>query len=436
MTGVQTCALPIFNLDVLDSQKQICRLLGKEINLNSPSQLLAALQDSGISIENTQEDTLKQLKGKYKIISLILEYRKKIKLLNTYLKGLPRHIKPSTGRVHTSYNQVLTAGRISSSSPNLQQLPKSKRAKELIRGSLIASPGYKLVSIDYSQMELRVLAHFSQEPELIRAYLEGEDIHQKTADLVNIPRQQAKIVNFGIIYGMTPVGLASTLEIPEEEAENFIERYFKAYPEVKAWKLKTVNKARKEGFVETISGRKRALPGLNDSTPWKRRAAEREAVNTVIQGSAADIMKKALVQVAEAMEIFGEKVRLLLPVHDELLIEVKESLVSEVVPIIMKIMASAWRLKVPLEVEAEVGDNWGDMKKFQPSSAIVQIEVYKIILGIIRKIEKQYGTAKLGEILAETAKHGISKKRISIALEQLRAEGTIYEPKIEEFRRV
>ncbi len=259
------------NLDVLDSQKQICRLLGKEINLNSPSQLLAALQDFGISIENTQEDTLKQLKGKYKIISLILEYRKKIKLLNTYLKGLPRHIKPSTGRVHTSYNQLLTAGRISSSSPNLQQLPKSKRAKELIRGSLIASPGYKLVSIDYSQMELRVLAHFSQEPELIRAYLEGEDIHQKTADLVNIPRQQAKIVNFGIIYGMTPVGLASTLEIPEEEAEDFIERYFKAYPEVKAWKLKTVNKARKEGFVETISGRKRALPGLNDSTFWKRR---------------------------------------------------------------------------------------------------------------------------------------------------------------------
>ncbi len=430
MTGVQTCALPIYY------QKQILRLLGKEINLNSPSQLLAALQDSGISIENTQEDTLKQLKGEYKIISLILEYREKAKLLNTYLKGLPKHIKPSTGRVHTSYNQLLVSGRISSLSPNLQQLPKSKGAKELIRGALIASPGYKLVSIDYSQMELRVLAHFSQDPELLKAYLEGEDIHQKTADLVNIPRQQAKIVNFGIIYGMTPVGLASTLEISEKKAENFIEKYFYAYPGVKSWKYKIIKTVGEEGFITTLSGRKRFFPGLNSNNFGERKAAEREAVNTVIQGSSADIMKKALVQVAEAVEIYGERVRLLLPVHDELLIEVKESLVSEVVPIIMKIMASAWRLRVPLEVEAEVGDNWGDMKKFQPSSAIVQIEVYKIILGIIRKIEKQYGTAKLGEILAETAKHGISKKRISIALEQLRAEGTIYEPKIEEFRRV
>ncbi len=147
-------------------------------------------------------------------------------------------------------------------------------------------------------------------------------------------------------------------------------------------------------------------------------------------------MKKALVQVAEAVEVYGEKVRLLLPVHDELLIEVKESLISEVVPVIMKIMASVWRLKVPLEVEAEVGDNWGDMKEFQPSSAIVQTEVYKTILGIIRKIEKQYGTAKLSEILAETEKHGISQKRIGVALEQLKAKGAIYEPKIQEFRSV
>ncbi|HEC98065.1 MAG TPA: hypothetical protein ENI58_07955 [Nitrospirae bacterium] len=215
-----------------------------------------------------------------------------------------------------------------------------------------------------------------------------------------------------------------------------MERYFKAYPEVKAWKLKTINKVRKDGFVTTLSDRKRFFPGLNSNNFGERKAAEREAVNTVIQGSAADIMKKALVQVAEAMEVYGEKVRLLLPVHDELLIEVKESLVSEVVPVIMKIMASVWRLKVPLEVEAEVGDNWGDMKEFQPSSTVVQTEVYKIILGIIRKIEKRYGTAKLDEILAETAKHGINKKRIGVALEQLKAEGAIYEPKNDEFRSV
>ena len=350
-------------LDISKSQKQIYKLLETEINLNSPAQLLATLRKRGIKINDTQKRTLKELREDYKVISLILKFREQAKLLHTYLEGLPKYIK-STGKVYTTFRQIIDTGRMSSTKPNLQQLPV-KTGKTIVRGAVTTSKGYKLVSFDYNQMELRVLTHYSQEPELIKAYLNGEDIHQKTMDLVGIPRLQAKTVNFGVVYGMTSKGLANNLEISVVEAEKFISKYFKAYPKVKSWKHDIIQKARQEKLVKTISGRKRILYELTSPNIQQRMAAEREAVNTIIQGSAADIMKQALIDVSKETIIYKDRVRLLLPVHDELLVEIKEDMLSKVIPIIIKSMSSAWELRVPLVVEAKVGDNWGEMEEFQ-----------------------------------------------------------------------
>ncbi len=365
-----------------DVERQIHELAGHEFNINSPKQLQEILfvrlklpqkkktrKKTGYS---TDVEVLKELAHHHPLPRKILEYRNLSKLKSTYVDGLKRMLDPETGRVHTSFNQTVTAtGRLSSSDPNLQNIPVRTEEGRRIRALFTAPEGYFLLSADYSQIDLRVLAHYSRDPALVDAFRKGEDIHTRTASeifgvvpglVTSDMRRAAKTVNFGIIYGMSPYGLAKELDIPRKMAGEFIEKYFERYAGVKTYMEEIIREARTNGYVTTLLGRRRYIPDLNSRVRTVREFSERTAINTPIQGSAADIIKLAMLHVDENLKILDDKARILLQVHDELVLEVPESMIGEVSSMVTKTMESVVELRVPLKVNASWGRNWAELK--------------------------------------------------------------------------
>jgi DNA polymerase-1 len=297
-----------------------------------------------------------------------MEYREMEKLRGTYVDALPQLVNPRTGRIHTSFNQTVAAtGRLSSSDPNLQNIPIRTPMGREIRKGFIPDPGYVLLAVDYSQIELRILAHFSGDEPLVRAFREGIDVHRQTAAVVfDIPieqvsaeqRAQAKTINFATLYGQGPFALAQQLGISRDEAKAFIAAYFERFKGVRGYLDKMVATAHEKGYVETLLGRRRFIPELQ-SRNWNiKQFGERVAQNTPIQGTAADLIKKAMIDVDRALEASDWGARLLLTVHDELLFEVPEDRVDDVRPAVVELMQDAMKLEVPIDVDWGVGNNW------------------------------------------------------------------------------
>ncbi|AWG85368.1 DNA polymerase I [Vibrio parahaemolyticus] len=350
----------------------------QEFNMNSPKQLQAILfEKMGLPIvkktpsgtPSTNEEVLQELALDYPLPKLILEYRGLAKLKSTYTDKLPKMINPSTGRVHTSYHQAVTAtGRLSSTDPNLQNIPIRNEEGRRIRQAFVAPAGYKVLAVDYSQIELRIMAHLSGDQALLDAFRDGKDIHAATAaEIMGVSidqvsseqRRRAKAVNFGLIYGMSAFGLAKQLGIPRGEAQAYMDKYFERYPGVMQYMEDTRSAAADKGYVETIFGRRLHLPEIKSRNGMRRKAAERAAINAPMQGTAADIIKKAMLLVDQWIQEEGNgRVKLLMQVHDELVFEVEESSLSEIESKVQKLMESAAELKVPLVAEAGHGDNW------------------------------------------------------------------------------
>ncbi|EGQ8004097.1 DNA polymerase I [Vibrio parahaemolyticus] len=350
----------------------------QEFNMNSPKQLQAILfEKMGLPIvkktpsgtPSTNEEVLQELALDYPLPKLILEYRGLAKLKSTYTDKLPKMINPSTGRVHTSYHQAVTAtGRLSSTDPNLQNIPIRNEEGRRIRQAFVAPAGYKILAVDYSQIELRIMAHLSGDQALLDAFRDGKDIHAATAaEIMGVSidqvsseqRRRAKAVNFGLIYGMSAFGLAKQLGIPRGEAQAYMDKYFERYPGVMQYMEDTRSAAADKGYVETIFGRRLHLPEIKSRNGMRRKAAERAAINAPMQGTAADIIKKAMLLVDQWIQEEGNgRVKLLMQVHDELVFEVEESSLSEIESKVQKLMESAAELKVPLVADAGHGDNW------------------------------------------------------------------------------
>ncbi|MFO7959296.1 MAG: DNA polymerase I [Candidatus Brocadiia bacterium] len=355
---------------------------GEEFNVNSPQQLSTILFEklgcptprnarttTGYS---TASDILTDLKDEFPIAQHVLEYRELSKLQSTYAEALLEIVNPETGRIHASFNQTVTAtGRLSSSDPNLQNIPVRTPLGRRIRQAFV--PGDEdmvLISADYSQVELRIMAHCSGDPTLRRAFREDRDIHRFVAAQVNgVPeeevtsqmRQRAKAVNFGIIYGVSPYGLSRQIDVSQQEAQEFIDQYFERYPRVKEFIGQTIDSARRNGYARTLAGRKRIIEGIRSSGAT-RSAAERIAVNTVIQGSAADLIKRAMIRIHQELPSVSERSRMLLQIHDELVFEVPEADVDEVRRYVTDEMKGALDLDVPLKVDTGIGKNWADVK--------------------------------------------------------------------------
>ncbi len=363
-------------------EARIYELAGHPFNISSTRQLATVLFDelglpkvrrtaTGYS---TDVSVLEELKDKHPIIEVILEYRQLEKLKSTYVDALPSLVDPSSGRVHTSFNQTsTTTGRLSSSDPNLQNIPVRTELGRRIRGAFVAPEGFWLLGCDYSQVELRLLAHLSQDPELLGAFYRDEDVHASTAaaiygiPLAEVTPQQralAKTINFGLMYGMGDYGLSSRTDLTVSEARMFIEAYFKRFSRVKEYLENTVRQAREKGYVETILGRRRYFPELLSSAAnvALRRAAERAAVNMPVQGSAADIMKLAMIRLDRQLRERQFRARMVLQVHDELVLEVPEDELAEVKALVVDVMENAYKLSVPLKVQASVGKTWMEMK--------------------------------------------------------------------------
>ena len=350
----------------------------QEFNMNSPKQLQVILfEKMGLPVvkktpsgtPSTNEEVLQELALDYPLPKLILEYRGLAKLKSTYTDKLPKMINSQTGRVHTSYHQAVTAtGRLSSTDPNLQNIPIRNEQGRRIRQAFIASPGYKIMAVDYSQIELRIMAHLSGDKALLDAFKQGKDIHSATAaEIIGVDieqvsaeqRRRAKAVNFGLIYGMSAFGLAKQLGIARNEAQQYMDTYFERYPGVMQYMEDTRSTAAEKGYVETLLGRRLYLPEIKSRNGIRRKAAERAAINAPMQGTAADIIKKAMLLVDEWIEEHGEgRVKLLMQVHDELVFEVKESVLTEIESKVQELMESAASLNVPLVAEAGHGDNW------------------------------------------------------------------------------
>ncbi|EKN4605510.1 DNA polymerase I [Vibrio parahaemolyticus] len=350
----------------------------QEFNMNSPKQLQAILfEKMGLPVvkktpsgtPSTNEEVLQELALDYPLPKLILEYRGLAKLKSTYTDKLPKMINPSTGRVHTSYHQAVTAtGRLSSTDPNLQNIPIRNEEGRRIRQAFVAPAGYKVLAVDYSQIELRIMAHLSGDQALLDAFRDGKDIHAATAaEIMGVSidqvsseqRRRAKAVNFGLIYGMSAFGLAKQLGIPRGEAQAYMDKYFERYPGVMQYMEDTRSAAADKGYVETIFGRRLHLPEIKSRNGMRRKAAERAAINAPMQGTAADIIKKAMLLVDQWIQEEGNgRVKLLMQVHDELVFEVEESSLSEIESKVQKLMESAAELKVPLVAEAGHGDSW------------------------------------------------------------------------------
>lgn len=365
-------------------EKKIYDISGKSFNMNSPAQLKEVLfDDLGISTEginktktgfSTAASELDKLKDKHEIISLIRQHRELSKLLNTYIHSLPELVNPDTGRVHTSFNQTITAtGRLSSTDPNLQNIPARTELGQKIRKAFKAEQGYELVSLDYSQIELRLAAHLSGDKKMIDFFKKGEDIHSATAAAINEiepeevtkeMRREAKAVNFGILYGQGPYGLSQSADIPFGRAKSFIEEYFKVFKGVKEYIDKSIEKAREKGYAETMFGRKRFIPEINSSVGQVKAGAERIAINMPLQGTNADMIKKAMIEIQDRIDNDWEgEVRMLVQVHDELLFEIKKERTEKIAKEISKIMKGKLKLKVPIVVDIEAGDNWGEIKR-------------------------------------------------------------------------
>ena len=360
-------------------EKEIYALAGEEFNINSPKQLGVVLFEH-LSLPNgkktktgysTAADVLEKLAPDYPIVSKILEYRQLSKLKSTYADGLAVYIQDDQ-RIHGKFNQTITAtGRISSTEPNLQNIPIRMELGRLIRKVFIPEDGYVFVDADYSQIELRVLAHCSGDKELIQAYREAQDIHRITAsqvfhtpfeEVTDLQRRNAKAVNFGIVYGISSFGLSQDLSITRKEAQEYIERYFETYPGIKKFLDDAVAHAKENGYVATMFGRRRPIPELSSSNFMQRQFGERIAMNSPIQGAAADIMKIAMIAVDKELKNRKMKSRLVLQVHDELLIEAWKEELEEVKEILKKGMEGAASLEVPLEVDMHVGANWYEAK--------------------------------------------------------------------------
>jgi len=365
--------------ELLRLEKEIYGSVGHQFNINSPQQLGKVLFEdlrlpqsrrtkTGYS---TEASVMEALRGVHPVIEFMLEYRQLSKLKSTYVDALPVLINRKTGRVHTSFNQTgTTTGRLSSSDPNLQNIPIRSEMGNKIRKAIIAPPGAYLLSADYSQIDLRVLAHLSQDPGLIAAFAQDEDIHATTASKIfNIPggavttemRRNAKTVNFGVIYGMSDYGLEQATKLSREEAAQFIALYFEKYPKVKEYLEATKEQARKLGYVQTVLGRRRFLPETNSANRMVREGAERMAINAPVQGSSADIIKIAMINLYREVEKRNLKSKMLLQIHDELLFEVPEQEVKEMKSLVGELMPRAYELCVPVKIDIKLGKNWAEM---------------------------------------------------------------------------
>jgi len=365
---------------LLKLETEIYDSVGHRFNINSPQQLSFILFEElklpparktkgGYS---TGASVLEELRGVHPIIEFILDYRQLAKLKSTYIDALPGLINPKTGRVHTSFNQTRTAtGRLSSSEPNLQNIPVRGEVGREVRQAFIAPAGSRLLAGDYSQIDLRVLAHLSQDSSLLNAFRRDEDIHTATAaQLFSVAapqvtpdmRRLAKTVNFGVIYGMSEYGLEQATELSREEAAQFITSYFGKYPEVKQYLESTKQQARESGYVQTLLGRKRFIPEINSPNRQVREAAERMAINMPVQGTSADIIKVAMINLYREMDKRQLKSKLLLQVHDELIFEVPQEELETMRQLVPQIMSTALALSIPLKVDIKTGNNWGEME--------------------------------------------------------------------------
>jgi DNA polymerase-1 len=370
-------------------EAQVHAAAGGPFNLNSPQQLSEVLFErlrldppdrtrTATGFFSTSADVLELLRGKHPAVDWVLEHRELSKLKSTYLDALPLQVNPQTGRVHTSYNQTgAVTGRIASSEPNLQNIPIRTELGRQVRRAFIADPGWTLLSVDYSQIELRIAAYIAQDRAMMAAFHQGQDIHAATAAAIaNLPldgvtkdlRRRAKAINFGILYGMSAFGLTRTTDLTLGEAENFIAAYFQQFTGIRDYLERVKAQASQAGYVETLLGRRRNFPGLrNPSSRNVRNREEREAINAPIQGTAADIMKIAMLHVARALAESGTAARLLLQVHDELVLECPQAEAAQTAALVRRVMENAFRLgdtpetSVPLLTEARLGRNWGEM---------------------------------------------------------------------------
>jgi DNA polymerase-1 len=358
--------------------ERIYLLAGEEFNINSPQQLGKILFEklklpvvkktkTGYS---TDVEVLTKLSLQHELPMEILGYRNLTKLKSTYIDALPKLVHPETGRVHTSYNQTVTAtGRLSSSDPNLQNIPVRAEEGNRIRQAFVPEKGRKIASADYSQIELRILAHLSRDESLVEAFRKDEDIHSRTAseifgvslDQVTPPmRREAKVINFGIIYGMSAYGLSQQLGIDPKVAQAYIDEYFKRYTGVQRYIERSLESARQEGYVTTLLQRRRYLPDIHSRDTFVRQAAERMAVNTPLQGTAADIIKVAMIRIQKRIEDGPFSTRMIMQVHDELVFEIPEEELPTVVPLIQNDMETVVELSVPLKVSVRTGKNWAE----------------------------------------------------------------------------
>ena len=371
-------------LDALERQVQ--QQVGYPFNLNSAQQLSdalfvkLALPTEGIPRGtsgrfSTAAEVLEGLKGAHPVIDLLLEHRQLSKIKSTYVDALPLMVNPHTGRLHTSWNQTGTVtGRISSSEPNLQNIPIRSDIGRRVRQAFIARPGWMLLGADYSQVELRILAHTSGDENLLAAFHRGEDIHASTAaSILGVPlsqvtpdmRRLAKTINFGLIYGMSDWGLAARTELSQEEASQFISKYFAQYPRVRQYLARIKQQAAEQGYVETLLGRKRYFPELQSGSKVHgslKAAAQRMAINHPIQGTAADIIKIAMIRLHDELQRHGLSSKMILQVHDELVLEVPDTEVDRVGKLVKSVMESAYQLDAPLKADIKIGRHWGEME--------------------------------------------------------------------------
>jgi DNA polymerase-1 len=359
--------------------------VGYSVNLNSTQQLSKALFET-LKLEppdrrqrtasghfSTSAEVLEVIRHQHPVVEMILEYRELAKLKSTYVDTLPLQVNPKTGRVHTSFNQTgSVTGRLASSEPNLQNIPVRTDLGRKVRNGFIASPGMVLLSVDYSQIELRIVAHMAQDESMLNAFREGQDIHAATAAAVNnVPlsavtksqRSHAKAINFGLIYGMSAFGLSRSADITLAEAEDFVRAYFNQFPGVKRYLDSIRQQAARRGYVETLLGRRRYFPNLQNQTNVNiRNREEREAINAPVQGTAADIMKIAMLKVPPAIQAAGLHAKLILQVHDELLLECPKDELKQTAQVVQQTMEQAYTLSIPLETEARSGLNWGELE--------------------------------------------------------------------------
>ena len=372
-----------FDHEIKKVSQKIYKLAGSEFNIASPKQikevLFEDLQISTAGIKKTKTgistaaSELEKMKDAHPIIKLIVEHRELSKLQSTYIRALPELVNKKTKRLHTSFNQaVTTTGRLSSSDPNLQNIPIRTTLGRQIRQAFVAPSGYRLLCADYSQIELRLAASISKDPKMMKSFKDGEDIHSRTAaEIHKIPldqvskeiRRTAKEVNFGILYGLGSVGLAQRTDMNRNEAKEFIEKYFRVYKKIKDYITKTKSFAHDHGYVQTIFGRRRYLSDINSSMPMLRAAAERMAINMPLQGTAADLLKLAMIKIYQGLPKISSKSKMVLQVHDELVLEVPKDDLKKVAKFVKDTMENIYQLPVPLVADMETGKNWGKLER-------------------------------------------------------------------------